>query len=81
MNRERALEVLLVVVGLIFSGLVYPSDDVCAARTYVGDDADRLCRHFPAAGGTQPVRESQPDCFHGMVEFCPWCGDGGAGIP
>jgi hypothetical protein len=39
MRRERELKVVLVVVGLIFSGLVYPLDDVCAARACVGDDA------------------------------------------
>jgi len=35
MRRERALKVVLVMVGLIFSGLVYP----LAASAYVGDDA------------------------------------------
>jgi len=51
MNRERALKVVLVVVGLIFCGKL-TLDDVCEARACAGDDAQRLrhTRHLLAAG-------------------------------
>ena len=39
MRRERALKIVLVLVGLLFAALVYPLDDVCAAGTCIGDDA------------------------------------------
>jgi hypothetical protein len=50
MNRERALKVVLVVVGVIFCALAYPFDDVCEARACVGDAVQcvRHPRHLPA---------------------------------
>src|SRR5438309_4795751 len=47
-RRERALRVVLIVVGLIFCGLAYPLMIVCEARACAGDDAQRLrhSRHF-----------------------------------
>ncbi len=43
MNRDRALKVVLALVGLLFSALVYPlvifaRGDLCAARACVVDD-------------------------------------------
>ena len=39
MRRELALKVVLVLVGLIFSGLVYPLTMFFRAGACVGDDA------------------------------------------
>ena len=39
MRRERALKVVLVVVGLLFCGSGLSLDDVCEARACAGDDA------------------------------------------
>ena len=73
MNRERALKVVLVVVGLLFSRCSLSLDAVCEARACAGDDDEPLrhTRHFLAAGGPQSIGESQPDRLHGMVELCP----------
>jgi hypothetical protein len=52
MRRERALKVVLVVVGLIFCGLAYPlmmfvkQEPALAMMLSVYDNP----RHFPAAG-------------------------------
>ena len=69
MNRERALKVVLVLVGLLFSAGIYPVTDSLwhanQAMLYRGYDAQRLChtRHFLAAGNSYPICESQPDRF------------------
>ena len=86
MNRERALKILLVLVGLLFSAVVYflarflwePNP-----RGRFADDAQSLCRarDFSAAGSAQPIGQSEPDRFHRVVEFCSRRGYGGAGIP
>jgi len=39
MRRERALKIVLVLVGLLFFGFSLSLDDVCQARACVGDDA------------------------------------------
>lgn len=52
MHRERALKVVLVLVGLLFcNGLSLGA--VCEARASLGDDDEVLghTRYFPAAGG------------------------------
>jgi hypothetical protein len=52
MIRERALKVVLVVVGLLFFGWRLSLDDDGQARPRVGDDDEpiRHPRRFPAAG-------------------------------
>ena len=81
MNREGALKVVLVLVGLLFSAGVYPLI-MLVKQDRGGDDDEPLCnaRHFPAGGSPQPVRQSQPHRFHGMVEPCPRCRDGVPGL-
>ena len=69
MTRERTLKVVLVVVGLIFCALVYP---------FLQPKQSELMQMFlgiyvtlgvsSAAGGAQPVRESQPDLLRRVVE-------------
>jgi hypothetical protein len=72
MTRERALKGVLVLVGLLFSAAVYPllamhleealRMMLSVYATHAGD--------FPAACISRPLRESQPDRFYGVVEFC-----------
>ena len=82
MNRERVLKVVLVVLGLLFCAGVYPlvlmaKEEPALAMT---DESLRHARHFLAACGPKPVRQSQPDRVHGVVELCARHCDGSAGI-
>jgi hypothetical protein len=71
MRRERALKVVLVLLGLLFCAAVYPlllmvkQDPALAMMRSLYAHA----RHFLAACIPQPVRAPQPDCFHCMVEL------------
>jgi hypothetical protein len=38
MRRERALKVVLILVGLLFCAGIYPLDGVLSARACTGDD-------------------------------------------
>jgi hypothetical protein len=73
MRRERALEVVLVLVGLIFVAGVYPlilmaKQDPSLAMMMSLYETLGI---FLLLAAQQPVRESQLGCFHGMVEFRP----------
>src|SRR5216684_2570138 len=89
MIRERALKVVLVLVGLVFSAGILSRGDLCTgwlASEQGGrfaDDAEPLChaRDFPAAGSAQTVSESQRDRFRRMVKFCACLSDGCHGNP
>src|ERR1035441_2431752 len=50
---------------------------VCEARACVGDDDEPLrhARYFLDDGSPKPIRESEPNRLHGMVELCPRCRD------
>jgi hypothetical protein len=67
MHRERALRIVLVVVGLLFSALAYPLLMFVKQEPAFGDDAEPLC--------------NTRDGFHGMVELCPCRAYADAGIP
>ena len=71
MNRERVLKVVLVVLGLLFCAGVYPlvlmaKEEPALAMT---DESLRHARHFLAACSPKPVRQSEPDRVHGVVEL------------
>ena len=71
MRRERVLKVVLVVLGLLFCAGVYPlvlmaKEEPALAMT---DESLRHARHFLAACSPKPVRQSEPDRVHGMVEL------------
>ena len=86
MKRERALKIVLVVVGLLFCAGVYPlvlmasSDGEPTPCTGDDDESLRNARHLLAACFAQPLSTPQPDRLCGMVELRPRRRDGGAGI-
>ena len=81
MNRERAMKVVLVLLGLLFCAGVYPLVLMVKEEPAL-DDAQplRYSRHFPAACIPQPVRQSEPDRVHGMVKLRARRSHGSAGI-
>jgi len=71
MKRESVLKVVLVVLGLLFCAGVYPlvlmaKEEPALAMT---DESLRHARHFLAACSPKPVRQSEPDRVHGVVEL------------
>jgi hypothetical protein len=81
MKRERALKIVLVVVGLLFCAGVYPLVLMAKQDPAAGDDDESLrnARHLLAACFAQPLSAPQPDRFHGMVKLCSRRAFGGAG--
>ena len=80
MRRERALKIVLVVVGLLFTALVYPLVVFVKQEPCAGNDAQPLrhTRHILAAGSPKSIRQSEPHRVHGMVELRPRSSYGGA---
>ena len=84
MNRERALKVLLVFLGVLFSALAYPL--VALWQPNQADALQMLLSVYVTLGiflllaARNPSRESHFDRFHRMVEFCSRRCHGGAGI-
>ncbi len=82
MIRERALKFVLVLVGLLFSALVYP------LMMFVRQEpalAMMLSLYvtlgiFLLLAARNPSA-NRSDRLHGMVELCPCRTYGGAGIP
>jgi hypothetical protein len=74
-KRERALKIVLVVVGLLFCAGVYPlvlfvkQEPALAMMMslYV------TLGIFFIMAAPKPVCETEPDRFHSMVEFRPRC--------
>jgi hypothetical protein len=80
MRRERALKVVLVLVGLLFTAGVYPliSSLLHRADSDTGHyDAQPLfhARRFPAHRGAESIRASQRDRLRSMVKLRPCRGD------
>ena len=77
MRRERALKIVLMLVGLLFTAMVYPlvlfvkQEPALAMMMslYV------TLGIFFDNGSPKPIRESEPDRLHGLVELCPRCRD------
>ena len=63
MRRERALKIVLMLVGLLFTAMIYP------LVLFVKEE--------PAldSGSAKPIRESEHNRLHCMVELCPRCRD------
>jgi hypothetical protein len=83
MRRERALKVVLVVVGLIFCGLVYPLTMFVRQEPAL---AMMLSVYvtlgiFSLLAARDPSANRSLIAFHGMVELCPRRAYGDAGIP
>jgi hypothetical protein len=82
MRQERALKVVLVVVGMIFCGLAYPS-------IMFVKQAPALAMQFSVYVtlgiflllASRNPSESEPDRVHGIVVFRSRCGHGGYDIP
>jgi hypothetical protein len=68
MWRERALKVVLVLVGLLFTANGLSLGAVCEARASVGDDDEPLrhTRHFPAASARNPSANGS------LIAFTAW---------
>jgi hypothetical protein len=89
MWRERALKVVLVLVGLVFSAAIYPV--VTSVRDgWQANKEDALPMMlslyvtlgiFLLLASAEPVGESQRDRFRRMVEFCSRVCDGCHGSP
>src|SRR5215469_7738530 len=88
MIRERALKIVLVLVGAAVHGRRFSRGRFLATwfgsvglrRRY--DDEPVFCvGDFPADGGTGSGGPSQSDCLCRMVEFCACRGYDDAGIP
>ena len=73
MKRERALKIVLVFVGVLFSAALYPlvlmvkQDPALAMMMSLYVNA----RYFLAYSIPKPLGESEPDRLHGVVELCP----------
>jgi hypothetical protein len=80
--RERALKIVLVIVGAAVFGFGLALVDVCQEEACVIDNGEPVChtRHWLAAESLYPIASPQPDCFHAMVEFFSCRADGNAGI-
>ena len=83
MRRERALKIVLVLVGLLFCAAVYPL--MLMAKQ---DPALAMMMSLYAALGVflllasrNPSAHSQPDRLHRVVELCTRDCHGGSGIP
>ena len=80
MLRERALKIVLVLVGLFFSAAIYPAVGglLDPAHSDTGDTmqmgiyATLGC--FPVARSAESIGASQPDRLRSLVEFSltPW---------
>ena len=77
MRRERALKNRVDLGGITLYRDGLSLGAVCEARASIGDDDEPLrdARYFLDNGSAGPIGESQPDCFHGMVELRPRCRD------
>jgi hypothetical protein len=83
MHRERALKVVLVLLGLLFLRCRLSACADGEARPCSGDDDESLrdTRRLLAARFPQPLSASQPDRLHRVVELCTRDCHGGSGIP
>jgi hypothetical protein len=76
MRQERALKVVMVLVGLLFLRWRLSIDADGEARPCFSDDDVSLCDpwRFSTARLAQPLGAPQPDRLYGVVEFCsPRC--------
>lgn len=79
MNRERALKVVLVIVGLFFVAGIYP-----LVQPNQSEVLQMMLSVYITLGvflllASRNPGESEPDCFHRMVQLCARRGDDGAG--
>src|SRR5580700_1705667 len=81
MRRERALKIVLVVVGLLFTAGVVPLT-MLFSRALGAHVNEHLChtRNFLAAGGARPSGEPQSNRLRRMGKSCACWGNGSAGI-
>ena|SRR6516225_10681847 len=81
MRRERALKIVVVLVGLLFCAATYPLVLMAKQDPAL---AMMMSLYVPwrlsAARIAQPIRAPQPDSFHGVVELCACSSHGTAGI-
>jgi len=81
MRRERALKVVLGLVGLLFSAGLYPvTDSLWHANQSMYTD-DMMLSLYVALGIFLLIVTSQPDRLHRMVKFQSRRCYGGDGIP
>jgi hypothetical protein len=71
MNRKRVLKVVLVLVGLLFTAMVYPlvlfvKQDPALTMMMSHDESIRHARHFPAAGSRDPSANRS------LIAFTAW---------
>lgn len=88
MHKERALKVVLVLVGLFFLAGIYPlTTTLRSAWQANNEDSTPMMLSlyvawvFLAASSAQAISESQPDRLHCMVELCSRRCYGGDGSP
>ena len=86
MIRQRALQVVLALVGLLFTAAIYPAiGGLCdPAHSDTGDTMQMALYTalgiFLLLAVRNPAAHRQPDRFRGLVELCPRGSHVGAGI-
>ncbi len=86
MTRERALKVVLVMVGLFFTAAAFPA--IMGLHNPVNSDTGdtmQMAIHatlgiFLLVAARNPSGPPQPDCLCRLAQFCSRCDHGNTGI-
>lgn len=72
MNRERALKILLVLVGLLFTGLIYPLTSSLWHATQAEYGDDMMLSLYVALGIFLLLASRNPSANRSLIAFAGW---------